>query len=212
MKKCYVFCHGFGFDKNFWKNLSPYFFEKKCIYLDLGYFEEKVEPCLNGTDTKFIGIGHSLGLLKLLQLNINFEYLIGINSFVNFLGNDQELQTIRKNDLQVLKDNFIVSPDTTLKNFHRRCGMPYEIKNINKQIALNDLNLLFTKFDVSHKTPLLVIGSSDDVIVPKKIIYDNFESYSNVSLQIIDGGKHGLGFFKADSIYEKIMSFVNDTN
>ena len=37
MKKHFVFYHGFGFDKNFWSNLAPYFAKEKCTYLDLGY-------------------------------------------------------------------------------------------------------------------------------------------------------------------------------
>lgn len=43
MKKHFVFYHGFGFDKNFWSNLAPYFAKEKCTYLDLGYFGNKCE-------------------------------------------------------------------------------------------------------------------------------------------------------------------------
>ena len=37
-KKCFVFCHGFGFDASFWVHLKPYFAHEQAVYLDVGYF------------------------------------------------------------------------------------------------------------------------------------------------------------------------------
>ncbi|EER20798.1 hypothetical protein [Rickettsia endosymbiont of Ixodes scapularis] len=214
MKRCFIFCHGFGFDKNFWKNLTPYFLGEQCIYLDLGYFGEKFEPNLETNNVELIGIGHSLGLAKLLTLNKNFDYLIGLNSFINFLGNDQKLHLVRKYELQTLTDHFIASPINTLKNFYKRCGVfeRERIANINKQIALNDLEFLYNEFYIPTEIRTLIIGSKNDVIVPPEILFDNFHIYPNINIQMMDMGMHLLGWLEAKSIYQRIMSFLNGTD
>ena len=72
-KICFVFCHGFGFDATFWDPLRPYFAGTNAIYLDLGYFDKPFMTLYPDDSTDFIGIGHSLGLKKLMSLNIRFK-------------------------------------------------------------------------------------------------------------------------------------------
>ena len=208
MKRCFVFCHGFAFDKSFWENLQPYFIKEECIFLDLGYFSEKYLPHLEQEDMEFIGIGHSLGLLKLLSLNIKFAYLIGLNSFVNFLGNEEKLHLKRAQELQILKNNFIAHPIATLKHFYRTCGVSIEnskIVYINKEPLLEDLEFIAKSFALQDESKTLIIGSKDDAIVPVQVTEDNFTNYI-----LLDQGGHGLGVLQAEIIYQNIMSFLNN--
>ena len=207
MSKHFIFCHGFGFDKSCWGTLAPYFSKEQCTYLDLGYFGNKCDFVKND-NVPTIGIGHSLGFSKLLNLNIKFDYLIGLNSFINFLGNESNLHQKRELELTLLKKQFKKSPTTTMNNFYQTCGLSKKIEKINTQTAINDLNFLSQSFSIPHDIPVLIIGAKNDVIVPPEIIYDNFEKYSNVTIQILDQGKHGLGFFEAYEIREKIMNFI----
>ena len=215
MKKHFVFCHGFGFDKNFWSNLAPYFAKEQCTYLDLGYFGNKCE--FNSAESKLqlVGIGHSLGLTKLLNLNKNFDYLIGLNSFTNFLGNDLTLRNKKAGELDMLKKNFIKCPLRTLKNFYRRCGLPSFINHaqpekLNPSKMLTDLDSLFISITPPKNTPILIIGSENDEIVPPVVLHDNFSNCSNIKVEITPSGKHALGFLEVDKIYKKIISFIDN--
>ena len=214
MKKHFVFCHGFGFDKDFWKNLAPYFAQEQCTYLDLGYFASNphhFSHSNNASQLLTIGIGHSLGLTKLLQSGQQFDYLIGLNSFINFLGNNADLRKKREVELALLTRHFIKSPLNTMHNFYQRCGVAAEvgkIEKINTAIAINDLQFLKQSFDVPPNIPTLIIGAYDDVIIPTALLHDNFAHYPNVVVQIIANGMHALGLLHADLISQKIKSFV----
>jgi pimeloyl-[acyl-carrier protein] methyl ester esterase len=208
----FIFCHGFGFDKHFWDPLAPYFKNEQCTYLDLGYFGPVV-PFTGNANHSLIGIGHSLGLSKLLSLNKPFDYLIGLNSFINFLGYNPLLRQQREQELTLLKQHFIQSPLPILKGFYQRCGLPEcinsgSLKQINKNDLLADLDSLYASVK-TPTIPTLIIGTKDDPIVPPVVLHDNFDQCSTVKLDIISKGKHGLGFFKTDIIYKKIIRFIN---
>lgn len=215
MKKHFVFCHGFGFDKNFWSNLAPYFAKEQCTYLDLGSFGNKCEFNSEESKLQLVGIGHSLGLTKLLNLNKNFDYLIGLNSFTNFLGNDLTLRNKKAGELDMLKKNFIKCPLRTLKNFYQRCGLPSfinhaQLEKLNPGKILTDLDSLFISITPPKNTPILIIGSENDEIVPPVVLHDNFSNCSNVKVEITPSGKQALGFLEVDKIYKKIISFIDN--
>lgn len=87
----FVFCHGFGFDASFWERIAPYFSQEKCSFIDLGYFNNRVDiQCLQ--EQRIVAIGHSIGLSKLIS-TYSFDYLIGLNGFINFLGSDLAIYT-----------------------------------------------------------------------------------------------------------------------
>lgn len=214
MNKHFVFCHGFGFDRNFWTNLASYFAHETCTYMDLGYFGQSNYKLTNTSGGQLIGIGHSIGLIKLLNLNIKFDYLIALNSFINFLGNDELLRDKRTIELAALKHQFIKNTVPTMQKFYKRCGVSFQpnyIENINITKFLEDFTILAKSFDLYKDTPTLIIGAKDDIIIPPKILHDNFSSYQNVQVKIIDNGKHSLGFTQTAYVASQIMSFINVT-
>lgn len=196
MNQSFIFCHGFGFDNRFWKNLTP-------------YFQNKYQKNLP------VGIGHSLGLSKLLNSNQPFDYLIGLNSFVNFLGNAPHLRADRTKTLQALTTHFSASPTATLKKFYRRCGFPatYDpMFPINTPALLEELKTLNHTFEIPKNTKMLIIYAQDDIVVPPEIIHDNFSIYPNVILKRMETGKHALGFLQAEQIQKHILEFLDDCN
>ncbi|MGI2257352.1 aminotransferase class III-fold pyridoxal phosphate-dependent enzyme [Candidatus Cardinium hertigii] len=164
MKPLFIFCHGWGFDQQFFEPLiKEYFPTISCYSLDLGYFgNEKIEfP----TDQPFIGVGHSLGFIKLLSLKVKFTALIGIQAFINFLGFDPQLQKKRKLELKTMFNYFQSNPIDTLRSFHKRCGLDYTLsKNFNTTKLIQDLGLLATTHPLSP-IPLLIIGAKNDTLV-----------------------------------------------
>jgi len=208
----FVFCHGFGFNNHFWDNLAPYFIKENCTFIDLGYFRKPSCP-IAFHEQKLIGIGHSLGLLKLLALNKNFECLIGLNGFVNFLGHTDPLRRKRQLELKALKQGVIKKPIETLSAFYARCGLPEWIyqgfmSDLDVNVILSELAFLKT----SHRVPpipMLILASNDDSIVPPQIIEDNFSNHAHVKQACIHHAQHGLGFLKPHAVYENIMSFLD---
>lgn len=211
MKICFVFCHGFGFDKNFWNNLTALFKKDFCVFLDLGYFEEKQDlPCLD-CNTILVGIGHSLGFTKLLKLKEKLDCLIGLNAFANFLGNNSNLYKKRYQELESMKNSFFKYPYLTLKRFYERCNVQYQSDSLSKlkrEVLEKDFDDLFKAFYLKQNIPVLILGSRDDPVVPIEVIEDNFAFYNNVTVKLLDKGKHALGYLETKEVYERIKSFV----
>ena len=209
----FVFCHGFGFDTHFWERIAPYFSQEKCSFIDLGYFNNRTENQYLH-DQAIIGIGHSIGLSKLISMYSNFDCLIGLNSFINFFGSDQTIYQKRQKELKALRSSFLKDAETTLRSFYLRCGAPELIEcndfsNLDLDLILSDLQWLQKEYKLPN-VPTLILSSNDDMVVPHSIISDNFREKPWVKQASIMDAGHVLGFRKPGEVYEKIMSFVND--
>ncbi|AWD33115.1 putative BioH-like alpha-beta hydrolase family protein [Candidatus Fokinia solitaria] len=207
----FVFCHGFGFDASFWDKIAPCFSKEKCTFIDLGYFRRPSHFNIPH-DEKIIGIGHSLGLLKLLELHKNFERLIALNGFRNFLGFHPILRREREKELKMLENKFRTDPMIALDLFYSRCSTSLLIKcpnkeDLNSDLMCTELNLLRSTI-VLPSVPTLVLASDNDMVVPPQVIHDNF-SNTNIKLDVIDNGEHILGLASPLAVYEKIMKFLD---
>lgn len=201
----FIFCHGLCFDSSVWNPLIRYFKGNILHLIDLGYFNRpSILPDLSGK--KLVGIGHSLGLIKLIDLELNFDHLIGINGFINFLGNDAKLRSNRSAGLRAFRRSFISDPIKIVKDFHDRCGVKINFSDINYELILSDLDLLKEKRNLNTKT--FIFTSKDDLVVPLELAKDNFTDNNLVKLEINNFGKHGI--LQPKIIYEKIISFIND--
>lgn len=210
-KRCFVFCHGFGFDATFWDPLRPFFAEMDTVYLDLGYFNEGNLNEDSYQSTDFIGIGHSLGLTKLIQSNIPFKRLVGLHGFTNFLGSNTLLRRRRQRELMHLTQQFKASPELTLSQFYQRAGVGFNIPVagvVNQTRLLDDLALLAQSVSVPDDVPLLILGSNDDKIVPPELIEDNFGVCPHVTISLVNQTQHGLGYLKPDVVHQHIMNFL----
>jgi pimeloyl-[acyl-carrier protein] methyl ester esterase len=210
----FVFCHGFGFDTQFWERIAPYFSQEKCSFIDLGYFGNRVDNTYL-CNQRVIGIGHSIGLSKLLSMYSNFDYLIGLNSFVNFLGSDQIERKKRQKELNALRLSFLKDPDSAIRNFYIRCDIEELIEctdfsNLNLDLILSEFEWLQKEYKLPE-VPTLILSSNDDLVVPHTITSDNFSKQQYIKIDSIMNGGHALGFRKPLEVYRKIMSFLNDT-
>ena len=150
-----VFGHGFGFARDFWQPMLPYFIEYNCILTEAHYFSQD-KPNQRAIDYNdiSIGIGHSLGFWKLCETLPNAKYLIGINPFTDFLGKSNLLRSSRMAEFDAFKENIHQFPKNTLKQFHRRCGVTSNLINldyINREKLMSDLMLLTKPVDLDLK-------------------------------------------------------------
>jgi len=208
MKLCFVFSHGWGFDKKIWNILSKKFPPENCIFLDQGYFSDKELSIPDDGHTTFIGIGHSLGFIKLLELKVKFSALVAIQGFLNFLGHGQYLYCKRNLELDVMKRHFEIYPFKTLQSFYAKCGIDGpNITALDKELLRKDLNQLSLKFELPKEVPILVLASKDDVVVPPNLVRDNFK---NAKVFFHDKGAHRISSLNCDFIFNKIMGFLDE--
>ncbi len=209
----FVFCHGLGFETQFWEPIAPYFSQERCSFIDLGYFNNPSDN-QHLREQRIIGIGHSIGLSKLISIHEKFDCLIGLNSFTNFLGSDQAIYQKRQKELKALRSSFLRDPDSALRNLYRRSGSAELIKSIdfsklNLNLMMSDLESLQKEYKLPE-VATLILSSDDDILVPDIITSDNFSKERNVKIKMIMNGGHALGFKKPSEVYEKIMSFLDD--
>ena len=197
-----VFCHGFSYSPDYWANLAPLLPDFTIHHMDLGYYGNPITPDI---DEPVIGIGHSLGLIKLMQQNYRFKALIGINGFVNFLGSDPHIHKRRALELDTFELLIRSSPSLALKFFHHRCGVTLNQLSPNKERLLSDLELLRQSFPIPEN--LTLIASRDDIVCPPELIRDKF---GDAEIIMLDSGGHGLGYNHAADIAAIINEKNND--
>jgi len=210
LKPSLIFCHGFGMNWQYWDAMTPYFADYDIQHLDLGYFSHP-KPLIV-PQTKIFAIGHSLGWIKLQTLGLNFSACIGLQAFHNFCGNEQSLSVRRKGELERLQQQFLINPKACLRQFYQRCGLPNFSKNGNtihvEPLGL-DLQGLAQSFPILGHIPQLIIGSTQDPIVPPELIFDNFDNQSLVHYILLAEGRHNFGFQHQDILVPIIRDFFD---
>ena len=180
----FILANGFGFDNEFWK-LCQFFLKQNHKFLsDININTYKFEK-----NKKFIGIGHSLGFIKLLRSGINFSQIIGLNAFSNFLGNCAKIREKRSAELNTFEKMFRLNPRKTLLGFYKKCGCNYS-PAINLVEAAKDFDLLRAEIIFSENIPITILASTNDPVVPQEIITDNFSSKLNVNTVFLNSNKH----------------------
>lgn len=220
LKLSFVFCHGWGFNPHFWQPLQACFKNTECHFINLGYEDgQDITPLsLLSPDVTYIGVGHSLGLTKLLKLPLQYRALIGLQAFVNFLGFDRDLHVKRRRAWSLMCQNFQICPQKTLDHFYQTCF------DSSQDQHASDLKLTLPRFERLNQDlqglsdahslpcdiPTLILGTTHDKIVPPALIYDNFASVKNVHLDFYPADGHCLGYHHSIIVAEKIVDFVNN--
>lgn len=219
LKKIFIFCHGWSFDKSFWDPLNKYFYNQECIYLDLGYFNQNNLQDLIKTMPKYytknyyvVAVTHSFGLIRLLSLGFKFNLIIAIQSFINFLGTTHQLRLNRTKELSLMIENFTKNPNQTLLKFYRACNKRFIInQNINYNLLLSDLKALYLNYDntLPNNIPILIINASNDPIVPTELIEDNFKNNKQAIIKTINSKTHNLCNNHSNFLFELTKDFIN---
>ncbi|MDJ0598198.1 MAG: alpha/beta hydrolase [Crocosphaera sp.] len=198
--------HGWGFDRNFWKNWQSILlanFQFKAY--DRGYFQDKNCPKFEDTNLNKIIFAHSFGLhLCPLEQIKQANILILFNSFDEFHPENDKQRKRSKYALKLMINEFRNNPKTVLASFYKKCYYPFSsiepnYKNANWEKLEQDLNLLDTSrldINILKKIPKIYIiyGSKDRIYIASysqkfhKKLSQNSEYY-----EIKDAG-HALPF------------------
>jgi pimeloyl-[acyl-carrier protein] methyl ester esterase len=213
LKPQIIFCHGFGLDQHYWQPIIPFFKDYQLHFWDLGYFNEKPHV-IYPESQPLIGIGHSLGMIKLLSSSIQFQSVIGLNAFTSFLGYEPQLYQMRRIEIQQMQKQFHLRPERTLTSFYQRAGITFmHPQTINTSCLSEALNSLNNPFELtpSHRN-LLIIGSQDDPIVPQAIILDNCRKHPQIQYKFLPYGQHALGQVYVQETSSIIREFIHATH
>ena len=196
--KNYLLAHGFGFTNDYWQNLIP------LLDGNISFFNDH-----NLDDTKtYIGLGHSLGFLKLNNSGLQFESLVALQGFLNYCGSTDRMRKIREKSLQGVRTKIIKDKNESLKQFRKFCGYDKEVlADISLSILLDELEMMGKSYE-HCRVKTLVIGSADDLIVPMSIINDNFANINDVTILQVNAGRHALGYLYPELIAKKISEYL----
>jgi pimeloyl-[acyl-carrier protein] methyl ester esterase len=166
------------------------------------FFDKNLELDEN---KRYVGIGHSIGFQKLNNSGIQFDYLVGLQGFVDFCGSGADQRRSRVRNIDGMIKMFQNDPVQSLQGFYKVCQYDRPTpKNISAEELIADLESMKKSYEHCG-CPTLIIGSDADEIVPMSIINDNFQNLgSRARIEEINGVPHSLGFLKAKEVAEKI--------
>lgn len=224
----FVFAHGWGSNQLFWQNLQPLLTQNKDEYYfcDFGYFNNGVKNSIEDLSkfveyhrsikNKVVAVGHSLGFSKLLMMDIDFDYYLGLQTFVSFIGRNNSLA---KHFLEKYKLKFWLNPFKTFSENYDGFrdyfkNIIFDIGNINFDNVYTDFKLLerdISKvedlFNRLNKCNYHIIASKKDPVVLFSVVKENFPEEK---ITVVEETWHLLGLLKPeivrDILLEKLKS------
>ncbi len=188
------FQHGWGFDKNTWKEWLPYC-PYEAIVADRGYFSSPQEPTQNSD----VVITHSLGLHLLPQSRLeNCTLLVLISSFQEFHPTALKQRRVSQHTLLKMQEMLQNKEPSVLLRFYQRCGLPIkELPNSIEWSALQqDLQYLNAlRLDIKrlkHIPQVVILHGGKDAIVSVEKSEELSCSLPGSKLIKIPGAGHAL--------------------
>ncbi|HEX2582153.1 MAG TPA: hypothetical protein VHL08_09305 [Dongiaceae bacterium] len=124
--------HGWAYDSAYWDPLGL----PEAVRGELGYFG--AEPMLDFPEQPFIGVGHSLGFLRLLlDWPPAMRGLVGINGFARFCQGSDFPAGIPARVLARMKDKLAQDTSAVLGDFWERAGAhgPQAVPHLPRLVA-----------------------------------------------------------------------------
>ncbi|GHT92742.1 hypothetical protein FACS1894122_06970 [Alphaproteobacteria bacterium] len=223
----FVFHHGWGYDSSYWDNLAPLFKDFPCRFLDqrdVGsvYFPgsrfnaaelpaypaagSEAENAHSATivTLEWIGIGHSIGFVKLLEKEKNLRAIVGLQSFVNFLSDDPQLHRKRSMILEKTIAAFEKYPVEVWREF-RQDSPEISLEQLNYDLLLEDLKKLRLKYFVPAGLEHMILATRDDPVLDAAVVEGDFPD----KVKFLECPGHCLGYKNAKAVYDEIMKFVD---
>jgi len=208
-----VFLHGWGFGPEIWKEWRRAFSDVPTKSLDAGYFGPE-RLALPDNPDGWIGIGHSLGFARLLDMNAPWRALVGFGAFLRFCSKSgQEIGTAPEL-LDAMLGRLAVDPADVLNRFARRCGhkgplppapQAEGLSRLRRDlICLRDLDLAPT----AETPPILLLHARDDRIAPEGLAKEAQECLPAARLELFDTGGHALPFTRMQDCLHVVRAFV----
>lgn len=197
-----IYWHGWGYDSTFFAPLRKILSSWQTICADEGYFGAPIFPSVS-TEIA-IGIGHSQGFSRLIQLHPNLTGYVSLNGFTQFMQSQNFVNGIPKPVIGAMIQQFQRKPDDVLGTFYDRAGLnPSLSSNRNNPLLLQNLAALRSlKIGLPNK-PILAIAGEADQIAPIALQQDCF-----TNLHIVKNANHCLIQTHAQECAHLIAHFI----
>lgn len=242
MKQVLLLAHGWGYNHHFFdaflKILPAAVADQTLIAcLEEGYFPEQARPglmilqqgewtwqaserlsnlVLAHAELPWLGLGHSLGFAKLLNLSIRWHSLFSLHGFTRFTASAPHPEgtpaRIMTRMLQKAQHNLAA----VLQEFHARCGHTPHWTRLNAPALLDDLALLQSLDTSLPLAEALSRGagfqawcSESDPIVPFDLTKACFEKHLSAlghALHLVDGEHAAIA--DCPSLYTPLMAHL----
>lgn len=161
-----IWSHGWGFNAPFFTPMRSTLSGYNHFVIDWGYFSNP-QPVMPRSDQPLIGIGHSLGFAKLLELGLSFDGLISLGGFTRFCQADDFKAGMPHRILQRMQTGFQLNPHRVLADFYTSCGydaLPHSVELMNIGLLQEDLQKLMRVTQTLPSVPFLAIAGVTDRI------------------------------------------------
>ncbi|MBU1041781.1 MAG: alpha/beta hydrolase [Proteobacteria bacterium] len=214
-----VLLHGWGYGPETWDGLANAFGNAPVVILDAGYFSPSKLTIPDNPDG-WLGVGHSLGFARLLQMDIPWRGLVGIGGFLRFCQKPGKTTGTPPAMLDAMLARLNSAPEEVLARFHKRCD-----HRVSPLPTPGAEGLALLRADLSHlrdldqpaparPMPTLFIQAQDDRIVPPDLPREAQSLFSAAlagsRLIELDTGGHALPMTRAQDCQRLIQEFLHD--
>ncbi|MBF0177757.1 MAG: hypothetical protein HQL63_13065 [Magnetococcales bacterium] len=225
MKPELVWVHGWALGPGMWRGMTRRLPEWRHQLPDLGFFASPTP--LHIPSTPWVGIGHSLGFLWLLeemrQERLPMTHCLGlvsINGFTRFCRGDGLAHGVHPKILHGMASRCRTDPETLLRDFRQKAGLPMDLGPI-PMAALDQNRLLLglqwlEKWDnrdllAGLTLPILALAGTDDAVVLPAHTRQLFADHEKMSCHWLENGHHMLPLLQPAWCVEKLEEFLKKT-
>jgi len=210
-----VFLHGWGYGTETWDEWIGGFGEAPVVVLNVGYFGTRRMDLPTNPDG-WIGVGHSLGFARLLEMDVPWRGLVGLSGLLRFCQKPGKTTGTPPQVVDAMIHRFDEKPEDVLSRFHRRCGraeacvgMPMAggLARLRADLEhLRDLDLIPDKGPV----PTLLMHAEDDHIVPPDLAREAQSLLPGSRLELLNSGGHALPMTRTQDCLRLLQGFVTE--
>ncbi len=210
-----VLVHGWAFDQRFWQGLCSALPDLETVTVDLGFYGPPSCPAFP-PDRPVIAIGHSLGVLWLLQTRpFPWSALISINGFPRFVDAPDYTPAVPKRLVDRMIRRLPADPADAILDFRRRCGNDDPLPDapvIDSLLAglewLRHWDARPIAGGALDPAPILALSGGVDPILPAGMDEHCFRNFPAVDSARLDQGGHLLPQTHPDWCAHHIRNFL----
>ncbi|HEX4843934.1 MAG TPA: hypothetical protein VFV57_09690 [Limnobacter sp.] len=215
-----VLAHGWGYNHRFFNPLLQTLQSKGTlenslvVALECGYFPDQAKAglmlytpdawqhhpaetlhnlVLAHADARWLGLGHSLGVVRLLDTSVRWNCLLSINGFTRLAALQTGEAGVAPRVLARMLNKARNNLPLVLADFHQSCGHTPAWTTLSDAALLTDLAWM-QSVNIEHRLGRVVaIYSPSDAIVPKALAESCFAQAEHCTLLAVDAPHGELG-------------------
>ena len=213
-----AFLHGWGYGPESWDAWTGGFGAAPVAVLNAGYFGQRRLDLPHNPDG-WIGVGHSLGFARLLEMDVAWRGLVGVSGFLRFCQKPGRNTGTPVDVLNAMLHRFDEAPQDVLARFHRRCGqqgacqgqaLAGGLARLRADLVhLRDLDLRPENHPDTAPVSTLLLHAQDDRIVPPDLAREAQRLLPGSRLTLLDTGGHALPMTRAQDCLRLLQEFTH---